>query len=123
MRFYEFVTRSNLNQVKKLANQLWKQLGIDIAFTNHFFDRVNDPRNKPEITAEELAELFIKEYHANGKRIENEDDVVVVLQDLFTKINIPVKIEDRPNDEKRLVAKTVMRTDRFLTPQKTYPVR
>jgi hypothetical protein len=121
MRLYEFVSRSELNNVKKIADRIWKQLGIDIAFTNHFFDRVNDRRNYPVINAKELADLFIKQYHANGKLLKNEDEVTVVLQDLFSNINIPVQITNKKDDQKRLVAKTVMRTDNFKTPEKTYP--
>lgn len=123
MRLYEFVSRSELLNVKKIADQLWSKVGVDIAFSNHFFDRINDHRNFPKINAKELADLFVKEYKMYAKDIANENDITVVLQDIFTNLNVPVAVVPRPKDKKRLLAKTIMRTDNFKTPEKTYKVQ
>ena len=42
----KFVTRSDLIQIEKYADRLFAKVGIDVEFTRHFVDRVNDDRNK-----------------------------------------------------------------------------
>ena len=116
----EEVSFSELNQVERIADALWSQLGVDIKFTRHFFDRVNDERNREPITADELINLFKKEYKKYGKVIASLDDEAV-MKDIITKINLPFVIKDR-GDSKQLVAKTVMRKANFLTPNHIYAV-
>ena len=52
------ITKEELKEVEEFADQLFEELGIDIAFTNHFYERLNDPRNGKQITEEELKEMF-----------------------------------------------------------------
>ena len=40
------ITRSDLNQIERYADRLFAKVGIDVEFTRHFLDRVNDERNK-----------------------------------------------------------------------------
>ena len=103
---------------------MWNELGIDINFTNHFFDRVNDDRNRQPITVKELINLFRKEYNEYGEKIKDLDPrSEAVMNDLFTKINIPFVIQtSRKGDEKDLVAKTVMRKPDFKTSDPKYQV-
>lgn len=113
MRFYEFVSHGDINHVRKISNQLWHQLGIDLKFSQHFFDRVNDKRNGEDITTDELVDLFKKEYQKYGKTIANMDiNSHAVLTDLLSKVNIPVTIKPGQNN-KQLMAKTVMRKQNF----------
>lgn len=109
-----------LNRVEKIADALWKNLGVDVKFTRHFFDRVNDERNRIPITPDELIDLFKKEYQKYGKVIANSKDEAV-MKDILTKINLPFAINTR-GDSKQLVAKTVMRKSNFLTPNHVYAV-
>ena len=37
-----FVTKSDLSQIEKYADRLFAKVGIDVEFTRHFVDRVND---------------------------------------------------------------------------------
>ena len=39
------IKKSDLDQVEKYADRLFASLGIDVEFTRHFLDRVNDQRN------------------------------------------------------------------------------
>ena len=41
----EDVTQSQLNDIEKYADRLFKSVNIDVNFTRHFVDRVNDRRN------------------------------------------------------------------------------
>jgi len=93
-----------LNTIDKVADN--KMRPEDIIFTNHFFDRVNDPRNKIEITEKELIDFFtrlskhkseLKDFLSNYNEIMVKDDK--------TNINIPfIKTANK------LIAKTILRT-------------
>ena len=45
----EDVSRSDLDQIERYADKLFAAVGIDVEFTRHFLDRVNDERNKKPI--------------------------------------------------------------------------
>ena len=130
MRAKEFiiedVSATELDNVERFADALWAKLGIDVEFTRHFIDRVNDPRNIKPISAAELVRLFRKEYEQWGKKIKSLDDrEEAVLNDLLTDINLPFVMRDRATDDspKELVAKTVMRKQNFKTPNTKYSVK
>lgn len=131
MRAYEFITETStdedispaeLNNVERFADALWGKLGIDVGFTRHFMDRVNDERNGKPITSAELIRLFKKEYERNGKSISNLDNTEAVMKDLLTSINLPFVIKDTGKD-KELIAKTIMRKPNFKTPDPEYIVK
>ena len=42
----EDISRSDLDQIERYADKLFAAVGIDVEFTRHFLDRVNDERNK-----------------------------------------------------------------------------
>jgi tagatose-1,6-bisphosphate aldolase len=119
---FEDITPSELNYVEQIADAFWNKLGIDVKFTRHFMDRVNDPRNRTPITADELIQLFKKEYQMYGKDIaELGANAEAVMKDLISKINLPFVIAGS-GKSKQLVTKTVMRKDNFKTPGAEYKV-
>lgn len=118
----EDITPGELNQVEKFVDQLWSRLGIDIEFTRHFLDRVNDERNGKPIGVDELISLFQKEFKANGIQISNMRRPEAVLKDLLTNINIPFVLK-KSGDQKQLVSKTVMRKRNFMSPDPAYVVK
>ena len=56
------VTQAQLDVLEKVLDQVFAQVGIDVEFTRHFLDRVNDERNRRQITIKELGLLFKKEF-------------------------------------------------------------
>jgi tagatose-1,6-bisphosphate aldolase len=119
---FEDITPSELNYVEQIADAFWNKLGIDVKFTRHFMDRVNDPRNRTPITADELIQLFKKEYQMYGKDIaELGANAEAVMKDLISKINLPFVIAGS-GKSKQLVTKTVMRKNNFKTPGAEYKV-
>lgn len=111
------VTASELKTLENLLNSLFKKAGLDIAFTNHFLDRVNDPRNGKQITTVELAKVFKEVYAKFAREIKAHGaDWEALIKDVTTAINIPFVLSyDRNTGEMDMVAKTVMRKRDFLT--------
>lgn len=123
MRFSEFIfesadiTSSQLKQFEIVVDALFKKYGIDFEFTRHFEERLNHDRNNPKITLKELAELVKKIYAKHGNPLKGKEGTEVVINDLQSKLNIPVAIEyDAKNDEIDVVMKTVMRKSNFSSP-------
>ena len=109
------ITKSDLNQVEKFADRLFAKVGINVEFTRHFMDRVNDARNQKDITPSELTRLFKQSYSKYGKRIAQlGPDAEAVINDMRTNINMPFVLNLKGN-ELELVAKTVMRKKDFKT--------
>ena len=63
------IKKSDLDQIEKYADRLFGALDIDVEFTRHFLDRVNDKRNKRPIDLAELTRLFKQTYKKFGKTI------------------------------------------------------
>lgn len=118
----EDVTSAELQQVEKFADALWGKVGIDVEFTRHFFDRLNDKRNNKPISAAELVRLFKKQYQKFGKALSTQSNLEAVMNDLLTQINMPFVLKDVNADEKQLVAKTIMRKKDFKTTNQKYSV-
>ena len=63
------LSKSDLDGVEKYADRLYAAAGIDVEFTRHFSDRVNDSRNKKQITVAELIRMFKQSYKKFGRKI------------------------------------------------------
>jgi hypothetical protein len=113
----EKFSQSDVDGLEKFADRILAKYGIDVEFTRHFVDRLNDPRNKPEIKVAELQRFFKKIQKNKGKDIRQNPDVEVVLKDLASDINLPVVINYK-DGEFEVVNKTVMRKKDFKTPDK-----
>lgn len=109
-----------LQKLEKYLDYLYDAIGIDIGFTKHFIERVNDARNGKQITVAELVDIFRKSYAKHGNVMKNaKEGWEAVLTDKSSDINLPFVIKyDARNKELDLVAKTVMRKHNFLTQTK-----
>ena len=110
-------TQRDIDDVEKFADRILKKYDIDIEFTRHFIDRLNDPRNNPEIKIAELQRFFKKIQRAKGQNIRNNPDVELVLKDMSSNLNLPVVIKKR-GDSFEVVNKTIMRKPDFKTTSK-----
>ena len=118
----EKVSAPQLNALEKVIDRVFSKIGIDVEFTNHFIQRVNDARNERDITVQDLGQLFAKEYKRWGKAIANlNPNAEAVMKDLSTDVNIPFVIK-KQGDDLQLIAKTVMAKKNFKTPNKKFPV-
>jgi hypothetical protein len=112
------ITPQLLKKFEYYVDKLFAALKIDVEFTRHFLDRVNDPRNIKQITIQELARLFKETYRKYGKKIvQMGANAQAVVKDMQTDINMPFVLNwDPRNNEFDLVAKTIMRKKNFTTP-------
>ena len=107
--------KSDLDQLEKYADRLFASVGIDVEFTRHFLDRVNDLRNTRQITSSELTRLFKQSFKKYGKTIAKlGPDAEAVINDMRTDINMPFVLNLK-GGQLELVAKTVMRKKNFKT--------
>jgi hypothetical protein len=113
----EDLSKDDLNAVERMADKLFAKLGIDVEFTRHFLDRVNDTRNKKPISSGELVRIFKLTYKKHGKKIPPMGKgAEAVLNDINSHVNIPFILKwDDKNQEFDMIAKTVMRKKDFKT--------
>ena len=118
------ITQSDLEALETFADRIFGKVGIDVEFTRHFLDRVNDDRNGEQITGSELTRLFKQEYKRWGKPIaQMGPDAEAVIKDMRSDVNLPFVLNwDSSNQELDLVAKTVMRKKDFFTPDTELPL-
>jgi len=107
----EYVDQQDVEDLDDLADKELNPIDVDLS-GNHFFDRLNDPRNRPEIDYLELEDFFTKLGDNREKFIDFLNKYKsVVATDNETNINIPFM--KRAN---KAIAKTVMRKRNFQTP-------
>lgn len=113
----EEVSQKQINDLEKFADRMLAKYDIDVTFTRHFVDRMNDARNKPEIKVAELQKFFKKIQKKKGAQIKSNPDIEAVLKDISTNLNLPVVINYK-NGEFEVVHKTIMRKKNFSTTSK-----
>ena len=111
---YEEVSQRQLNDLEKFADRLLAKFDIDVEFTRHFADRMNDKRNNPAISIPELQRLFKKIAKEKGQNIKKHKNGEAVLKDIQSDLNLPVVVKFK-NDEFEVVNKTIMRKKDFKT--------
>jgi hypothetical protein len=112
------ITKSQLRTIERVFDSLFSKLNIDIKFTNHFFDRLNDARNKEQITVCELSSIFTELYKKYGLHLQkignSHKETQEIIKSHNSKINIPIAIKwDSRKNEIVLVTKTIMRKKDF----------
>lgn len=110
-----YFSKKDLDQIEKYLDAVFGKLGVDVEFSKHFHERLNDERNGKQISRKELIELFQKEYLKYGKTIvQMGPDKEAVLTDLSTNVNSPIVLKwNREKNTLELVAKTIMRKKDF----------
>ena len=109
-KLYEKMSASDVDAVEDFADKKLDPVDVDLT-SDHFFDRLNDPRNKKEISGAELIGFFKR----LSKRKKEFIDFLrqykeLVVTDDRTNINIPfMKLANKA------IAKTVMRKPDFQT--------
>jgi nicotinic acid mononucleotide adenylyltransferase len=114
------ITRADIRELEKFADNLLKDFNIDVEFTKHFGDRMSDDRNNPCINVKELKDFFRKIYANKGAKIKGNRGIEAILKDMQKSLNMPVVI-DYNNGEVELTFKTIMRKKNFTSPNRVIP--
>jgi len=111
----EDLSKADLDAVERMADKLFAKVGIDVEFTRHFLDRVNDARNKKPISSGELVRIFKLTYKKHGSKISGlGNNAEATLHDINSHVNIPFILKwDAKNQEFDMISKTVMRKKDF----------
>ncbi len=107
------MAKSDIDDVEQFADKNLAPYDFEFGKeTDHFFQRINDPRNGKEITKPEMIGFF-KRLMRNKKAFDyfTEKYLEFVISDKRTNINIPFI-----NMANRLIAKTIMRKPSFKSP-------
>lgn len=112
------ITDDQLKNLEKFADRLLDKFGVDIEFTKHFGERVNDARNKPAITVAELQQFFKKIQKKKASRIKSAGDQQAVLKDIQKDLNLPAVFEINKDNEIVVTLKTIMRKKDFKSPDR-----
>lgn len=116
---FEEVTYKQIQDLEKFADRLLDKFGVDVEFTRHFADRMNDERNNPAISVAELQRFFKKVAKNKAKEIKQSAGSEAVLKDIQADLNLPVVIKyNKAKDEIEVVNKTIMRKKNFATSNK-----
>ena len=120
----ESVNQAELDEVEAYLDKLFAAIGVDIEFTKHFMDRVNDIRNRKSIEPDEIEDLFAKTYEDHGQAIKSlGSSGEAVITDMESNINVPFVLRFNPRTKKLdLISKTVMRKLNFKTSGKKLKV-
>ena len=121
----EFVSARDLAALERVLDGLFSRVGIDVEFTRHFLDRVNDRRNRRPITTGELSAIFNEVFRRHANKIKGRGaDWEAVIKDVTSNINIPFVLNyNRRSGLLELIAKTVMRKKGFKTRNKQLTVQ
>jgi hypothetical protein len=118
-----FENNKSINEIPmadlvKIDTYADKQLNpVDVVLTDkHFFDRLQDPRNKKDISPAELIGFFKRLAKNKNKFVEFLNQYgQIVAKDNRSKINIPFM-----KQANKVIAKTIMRKDDFKTSSPKY---
>lgn len=121
-----FITKQQLQVIERHLDKLFKDLDIDVEFSSHFLDRLNDVRNGEPITVGELIDIYTNVHKDYGKELvinKSEKQIEKVIKSINTHINIPFIL--RWNRSKKMIemlSKTIMRKSNFTTSNKVLTV-
>jgi hypothetical protein len=109
------ISKIQLNVIEKSLDKLFSKLGIDVEFSGHFFDRINDPRNVKQITIGELVNIYHSLYDKFGVKLsKTAKEIEELVKSISTDINIPINLHlNKKTDKLEMVAKTIMRKKNF----------
>jgi hypothetical protein len=113
------VTRVSWNTLKSLESVLdsmFANAKLDIAFTKHFWERINGSRGDTTISVAEIQDAFNKTYRKYANEIQNHPvDWKAIINDVSKNLNMPFTLSwDR--NKKSMVMQTAMRKADFKSP-------
>jgi hypothetical protein len=119
----EVITEMSTTEVSSVERDIaskWKQRGVKFDFSRHFMDRVNDKRNNPPISQDELHTFFLRVFEKLGKKIGNirmrpgEDmEGVFSIRSMALHVPFVIRYEKDQGNGLILLAQTILRKKKF----------
>ena len=108
----ERITRSEFRYIESKLDDLFEILGMDVAFTKHFKERMN----QRSISVSDMVAAMRSLFQRFGERMTKwKDGTSRVLRSLSTDLNIPFVLYRNSDGIIDVVLKTVMKKRNFLT--------
>lgn len=114
---HRLVTWNELMACERVIDALFRTAGLDIAFTTHFWERMNGSRGDGQwISTSDIQLAFRKTFDKFRDTISNHPvDWEAVINDTRTNLNMPFVIK-WDGKFKRMVMLTAMRSPNFRSP-------
>lgn len=112
-----FVSWEELGRLERVLDSMFAQVGLDIGFTKHFWERINGSRSYGgTVSIIDIKDAFQKTFQRYAKQIAAKPvDWKAVINDVTKGLNMPFTLAwDRMG--KRMVMLTAMRKSDFKTP-------
>ena len=123
---HTFVAWNDLKRLESMLDALFAQVGLDIAFTKHFWERINGSRGYGgTVSIPELQDAFRKTFTKYGKQIKDKSVnwKAIILDIGKDHLNMPFVLNWNPQEkEMSIVALTAMKKRNFLASEPKLPV-
>jgi len=123
---HNFVTWNDLKRLESMLDALFAQAGLDIAFTKHFWERINGSRGYGgTVSIPELQDAFRKTFTKYAQQIKGKSVnwKAIILDIGKDHLNMPFVLNWSPQDkEMSIVALTAMKKRNFMASEPKLPV-
>jgi len=111
------VSWSSLKSLESMLDALFASAKLDIAFTKHFWERINGSRGYGgTVSMAEIQDAFNKTYRKYATEIQNHPvNWRAVINDVSKNLNIPFVL-DWDRNKKSMIIQTAMKKPDFKTP-------
>jgi len=115
---------SGLAKLEAYLDRLWRAVGLGLAMSTHWKERLADARNRTPIGVQEIIHLFQQEITKHGKQLRHlQPGVQGVFKDTRNDLNVPFVLDvDRRDRRLKIIAKTIIKKRNFHTPSQTWVV-
>ena len=122
-QFLNEMAQRDLQSLEHIVDDMFRQIGLDVYFTNHFRQRILDNGREArdtDVTPDEIYNAFKKMKMQYGSRLydarTDPKEFIGILKDISTNLNIPFTIDyDKVHKGlHKLTAMTLMRKKHFV---------
>lgn len=113
---HQFVTWNDLKRLESVLDSMFKAAKLDIAFTKHFWERINGSRGYGgTVTLPEIQDAFRKTYTKYAQQItKHPADWKAIINDVSKDLNMPFSL-DWDGNNKKMIMVTAMKKRNFMS--------
>jgi hypothetical protein len=113
---HQFITWNDLKRLESVLDSMFKAAKLDIAFTKHFWERINGSRGYGgTVTLPEIQDAFRKTYAKYAQQINKHPaDWKAIINDVSKDLNMPFSL-DWDGNMKKMVMVTAMKKRNFMS--------